>query len=141
MAKRQWRSCAPDSSIPSRYITNSSWPSQQTSPSLHHTHTHTHTQLEEVGWRLNLQMAQATRSKLKQPNAFFEFSVASGMVSHCLSVCPSVCLSICWSVHLFVCLSVGLSVCLSFHLFVCLSVCLVNGSFYPMTTGEGNDQG
>ncbi|XP_064390371.1 COMM domain-containing protein 10-like [Halichondria panicea] len=35
-------------------------------------------QLEDVKWRLNLQMAQSTRSKMKQPNALFEFSVREG---------------------------------------------------------------
>jgi hypothetical protein len=33
-------------------------------------------QLEEVNWRLNLQMAQASKSKMKLPNAMFEFVVA-----------------------------------------------------------------
>ncbi|PVD19722.1 hypothetical protein C0Q70_20213 [Pomacea canaliculata] len=32
-------------------------------------------QLEEVKWRLNLQMAQSTRLKMKVPNAMFELSV------------------------------------------------------------------
>ncbi len=45
-----------------------------------HTHTHTHTQLEEVNWRLNLQMAQSSRSKMKLPNALFEFVVSDGEV-------------------------------------------------------------
>ena len=44
-------------------------------------HTHTHTQLEEVKWRLNLQMAQSSRSKMKAPNALFEFVVKEGEVS------------------------------------------------------------
>ena len=37
-------------------------------------------QLEDVNWRLNLQMAQSTRAKMKQPNALFEFSVREGEV-------------------------------------------------------------
>ncbi|KAK7492518.1 hypothetical protein BaRGS_00016184 [Batillaria attramentaria] len=32
-------------------------------------------QLEEVNWRLNLQMAQSSMSKMKLPNAMFEFGV------------------------------------------------------------------
>ena len=32
-------------------------------------------QLEDVNWRLNLQMAQANKSKLKIPNALFELGV------------------------------------------------------------------
>ncbi|KAK3799074.1 hypothetical protein RRG08_051355 [Elysia crispata] len=32
-------------------------------------------QLEEVKWRLNLQMAQASQSKVKRPNALFQLSV------------------------------------------------------------------
>ncbi|XP_076443796.1 COMM domain-containing protein 10-like [Babylonia areolata] len=32
-------------------------------------------QLEEVNWRLNLQLAQSSRSKMKEPNAMFEFGV------------------------------------------------------------------
>lgn len=35
-------------------------------------------QLEEVKWRLNLQIAQASRTKMKLPNALFEFSVQDG---------------------------------------------------------------
>ena len=37
-------------------------------------------QLEEVNWRQNLTMAQSGRSKLKQPNAFFEFVIKEGEV-------------------------------------------------------------
>jgi len=37
-------------------------------------------QLEEVKWRLNLQMAQSSRSKMKVPNALFEFVVKEGEV-------------------------------------------------------------
>ncbi|KAK7116209.1 COMM domain-containing protein 10-like isoform X2 [Littorina saxatilis] len=32
-------------------------------------------QLEEVNWRLNLQLAQASKLKMKEPNAMFEFGV------------------------------------------------------------------
>ena len=32
-------------------------------------------QLEDVNWRLNLQMAQASRSRMKEPNAMFQFTV------------------------------------------------------------------
>ncbi|XP_072037978.1 COMM domain-containing protein 10-like [Amphiura filiformis] len=32
-------------------------------------------QLEEVNWRLNLQMAQSSKTKMKKPNAMFEFVV------------------------------------------------------------------
>lgn len=35
-------------------------------------------QLEEVNWRQNLTMAQSGRSKLKQPNALFEFVIKEG---------------------------------------------------------------
>lgn len=35
-------------------------------------------QLEEVNWRLNLQMAQSSRAKMKMPNALFEFVVKEG---------------------------------------------------------------
>jgi hypothetical protein len=35
-------------------------------------------QLEEVKWRLNLQLAQSTRTKMKLPNALFELSVTDG---------------------------------------------------------------
>lgn len=35
-------------------------------------------QLEEVNWRQNLTMAQTGRSKLKQPNALFEFVIKEG---------------------------------------------------------------
>ncbi len=38
-------------------------------------------QLEEVNWRQNLTMAQSGRSKLKQPNALFEFVIKEGEVS------------------------------------------------------------
>ena len=38
-------------------------------------------QLEEVKWRLNLQLAQSTRTKMKLPNALFELSVRDGEVS------------------------------------------------------------
>ncbi|XP_071844190.1 COMM domain-containing protein 10-like [Apostichopus japonicus] len=34
-------------------------------------------QLQDVNWRLNLQMAQADRSKMKSPNAMFEFVVSA----------------------------------------------------------------
>ncbi|GFS02930.1 COMM domain-containing protein 10-like [Elysia marginata] len=34
-------------------------------------------QLEEVKWRLNLQMAQASQSKVKRPNALFQLGVRS----------------------------------------------------------------
>ncbi|XP_062516902.1 COMM domain-containing protein 10-like [Corticium candelabrum] len=33
-------------------------------------------QLEEVNWRLNLEMAQASKSKMKVPNAMFEFVIS-----------------------------------------------------------------
>jgi hypothetical protein len=32
-------------------------------------------QLESVNWRLNLQMAQSNKVKMKVPNAMFEFNV------------------------------------------------------------------
>ena len=32
-------------------------------------------QLEEINWRLNLQLAQSTQSKMKLPNAMFELGV------------------------------------------------------------------
>ena len=32
-------------------------------------------QLEEVKWRLNLQIAQSSRTKMKLPNALFEFDI------------------------------------------------------------------
>ncbi|XP_031564732.1 COMM domain-containing protein 10-like isoform X1 [Actinia tenebrosa] len=35
-------------------------------------------QLEAMNWRLNLQMAQASKAKLKLPNALFEFHLSSG---------------------------------------------------------------
>ena len=38
-------------------------------------------QLEDVNWRLNIQMAQSTKSKLKQPNALVELVVKDGEVS------------------------------------------------------------
>ncbi|XP_031564733.1 COMM domain-containing protein 10-like isoform X2 [Actinia tenebrosa] len=34
--------------------------------------------LEAMNWRLNLQMAQASKAKLKLPNALFEFHLSSG---------------------------------------------------------------
>ena len=37
-------------------------------------------QLEEVKWRLNLQLAQSGRTKMKLPNALFEFSIKDGEV-------------------------------------------------------------
>ena len=33
-------------------------------------------QLEEVNWRLNLQMGQSSQTKMKLPNAMFEFVVS-----------------------------------------------------------------
>ena len=36
----------------------------------------TWSQLEEVNWRLNLQMAQASKTKMKKPNAMFELVVS-----------------------------------------------------------------
>lgn len=33
-------------------------------------------QLEAVNWRLNLQMAQSNKTKLKSPNALFELQVS-----------------------------------------------------------------
>ncbi|XP_065189259.1 COMM domain-containing protein 10-like [Sycon ciliatum] len=35
-------------------------------------------QLDDVNWRLNLQMSQASKSRMKQPNAIFEFDISSG---------------------------------------------------------------
>ncbi|KAL3867481.1 hypothetical protein ACJMK2_044683 [Sinanodonta woodiana] len=34
-----------------------------------------HKQLEDINWRLNLQMAQASKTKMKLPNAMFELGV------------------------------------------------------------------
>ena len=68
-------------------LLHSSPPSHTHTHTYTHTHTHTHThtrtrtQLEEVKWRLNLQMAQSSRSKMKTPNALFEFVVKEGKVS------------------------------------------------------------
>ena len=45
-------------------------------------------QLEEVKWRLNLQMAQASQSKVKRPNALFQLVVrddSSGVSGCCIS--------------------------------------------------------
>ena len=38
-------------------------------------------QLQDVNWRLNLQMAQATQSRKKEPNAMFQFTVADDPTS------------------------------------------------------------
>jgi hypothetical protein len=35
-------------------------------------------QLDEVKWRLNLQIAQSSRTKMKLPNALFEFGIKDG---------------------------------------------------------------
>ena len=39
------------------------------------------TQLDGINWRLNLSMAQASQSKMKLPNAQFEFGIKTGEVT------------------------------------------------------------
>jgi len=39
-------------------------------------------QLEDINWRLNLQMAQANKAKMKLPNALFEFQLSSSGEVH-----------------------------------------------------------
>ena len=71
-ARGLWRSSGPLPSTPNRYI-YPHWLNDDDDAVLF--------QLEEVNWRQNLTMAQSGRSKLKQPNALFEFVVKEGEVS------------------------------------------------------------